>query len=524
MGPMISAPSAQSRMMVTTIPPMSTSIIGRGKNRKVKCTVGPHREYIQDVAGSVDFANFQLAVNPGMEETFPWLSTIASRFETYSFHNLIFRYETSRASTTAGNVMLAIDYDAADAEPADKTQFMTYEGATRSVTWQECVNISSLENLSKYKERYVRSDTLAANLDIKTYDVGTLNVGTSGQTDVTVVGELYVEYYVNFYTPQAESLGAEASDSTQLSAHAGAPNINKDQPFGDAPTQDPPTQPSRIENQILVLPGSVFDGAIRTPMYFGVAGSFLLSFFLEGVAIANTPYMKALLGGSLRDLMASTTYAGVFQSIARVTSNGVTSMTITLALKVFAPFFAFFSANSGTTSISDANVWVSEFDADNWPDPVNPSPVPIPKGYRKKAFKKLLDAHRAIGIPEDLKQQLDKWRLESRARELTGILTKDAPLMKRNKLPFLENKVLPCVKEVVTAPPAEKKDSSPTLGNALNCKDIPSIPFNDSNDCSCDCSNLSSCQLKRVLEKCEARRRKGMRCFSVDCPDLLDAF
>jgi hypothetical protein len=49
--------------------------------------------------------------------------------------------------------------------------------------------------------KFVRSGALAANLDLKTYDVGQLVVATQGMADTTSVGELYVEYEVELCTP-----------------------------------------------------------------------------------------------------------------------------------------------------------------------------------------------------------------------------------------------------------------------------------------------------------------------------------
>jgi len=192
------APSASSAIMITQKPSLSSSMVSGDAAVRIK-----HREFVQDVSGSIAFAVSQLSVNPGDPTTFPWLSTIASNYESYLFRTLAFEYETFSPTTTSGTVMLAIDYDAADAPPADKVDFMTYHGAVRSAAWQECCYSADRQDLEKFgKKRYVRTGGLAANLDIKTYDVGNLFVAAQGMAGASTVGELYVVYDVELETPQ----------------------------------------------------------------------------------------------------------------------------------------------------------------------------------------------------------------------------------------------------------------------------------------------------------------------------------
>lgn len=61
------------------------------------------------------------------------------------------------------------------------------------------------EDLNKLKSFYVRRGALSSNLDVKTYDVGNLNVATVSAT--ATIGELYVEYRVRLMTPVLTSIG-----------------------------------------------------------------------------------------------------------------------------------------------------------------------------------------------------------------------------------------------------------------------------------------------------------------------------
>jgi hypothetical protein len=161
-----------------------------------------HREYIRDVIGSIDFVAAKFAVNPGLPGVFPWLSTLSNSYESYLFERLEFRFETSSPTTLPGAVILAIDYDPSDTPPIDKTQALAYRNSVRSPTWSSSDHRSLKEDLNKRKTYFVRRGTNPAGTSVASYDVGSLFVCTKGQTGVSVIGELYVDYTVRLMTPQ----------------------------------------------------------------------------------------------------------------------------------------------------------------------------------------------------------------------------------------------------------------------------------------------------------------------------------
>jgi len=217
----VSAPQASAQVRRSARPNVS-----RATNGDVRVT---HREYIQDISGSVAFADSQLSCNPGLATTFPWLSKLAAQYESYSFENLSFEFETTSPTTATGTVLLAVDYDASDAAPANKTQIMSYRNCVRSPPWSSCCNSSLREDLHKLKSNFVRSGALAANQDVKLYDVGTFNVATQGQANTNAVGELYVSYDVLLMTPQLDpaanivsSLFSGTTNAAPFSAKTGS--------------------------------------------------------------------------------------------------------------------------------------------------------------------------------------------------------------------------------------------------------------------------------------------------------------
>lgn len=75
-------------------------LVNQGENLPAfsggKTTIIRNREYITDIIGPSSgglptlFNNTVFSLNPGIATTFPWLSAIASSYDTYKFHGLVF--------------------------------------------------------------------------------------------------------------------------------------------------------------------------------------------------------------------------------------------------------------------------------------------------------------------------------------------------------------------------------------------------------------------------------------------------
>lgn len=194
-----------------------------------------HREFVADIA--IEEAGFQLqyqfGVNPGNSGLFPWLSTVARRFELYRFRRLRVIYEPQTGTTSTGTIMLAIDYDASDPPPLDKTQMMSYKNAVRSPQWSGCAHDSAQADLHRLKTNYVLSGVAPPNSDIKTFDIGNLFVAVQSDGALQSAGELYVEYDVDLITPQIDNIVLSATIyGEQIPAET--PN-RTEVPFGQTP-------------------------------------------------------------------------------------------------------------------------------------------------------------------------------------------------------------------------------------------------------------------------------------------------
>lgn len=290
-----SAPLAQARAMRTSVPKVSGSpYLGDGRVR-IK-----HREYIRDIVGSVAFANTQLSINPGLSSMFAWLAPIAAQFESYLFRKLVFDYETQKSASTSGSLMMAVDFDAADSAPVNKQQLMAYHNAVRSAVWQEACYQSDQADLKKFGvQRFVRGGALAANEDVKTYDIGNLNIATQGEADTTAIGELYVDYDVELITPQVNVDQAAINSASVASAASTRAN-----PFTSA-----------------TVTGGLNVTASGATLTFNKVGQFLITGIYTGTAVTDTnPTLtgtatSASLGGAQGHTTAATTGIGLHSVI-----------------------------------------------------------------------------------------------------------------------------------------------------------------------------------------------------------------
>jgi hypothetical protein len=184
-------------------------------------------EYVGEITPSASpaFSLQQFPVNPGQAGMFPWLSAIAKNFEKYEFESLAFEYkrEVSEFATNGqtGKVIMSFDCDASDAAPTTKQQM---EDTDPHVDCMPCENMRLVvpqRMLRRLTDAFfVRPGALPLNTDIKTYDLGVLNVACQGTAANTSVGELHVHYRLRLRIPVLEP-GLGTSGAATISAAGG---------------------------------------------------------------------------------------------------------------------------------------------------------------------------------------------------------------------------------------------------------------------------------------------------------------
>jgi uncharacterized protein YcfJ len=179
------------------VPQFSTT-----RQKNVVC----HREYLGDILGTAGFNNTAYPLNPGMAQTFPWLSSVASNYQEYKFHGLVFEFRSLITdfvtSGAPGVVVMSTNYNADVAVYTTKQQM---ENAEYAVSVKPTINlmhgIECALGQTILPEKFIRTGAVPANQDLRLYDLGIFQFATQSNP-VQDLGELWVTYCVEFFKPQ----------------------------------------------------------------------------------------------------------------------------------------------------------------------------------------------------------------------------------------------------------------------------------------------------------------------------------
>lgn len=170
-----------------------------------------HREFIGPIAGSTAFTvQSALTINPGLGSTFPWLASIAARFQEYEFKGLVFHYVPTSGtfngtSAALGAVMLQTTYRSTDSAPTNKAEMMNEYWATEVVPFDTVAHpIECDPKENPFAIHYVRTTAIQSGEPLM-YDLARTFVATQGMVDAGIVGDLWVTYEVELKKPLISS-------------------------------------------------------------------------------------------------------------------------------------------------------------------------------------------------------------------------------------------------------------------------------------------------------------------------------
>nr|AQU11742.1 capsid protein [Cruciviridae sp.] len=205
-----------------------------GSSKGSKSVRVQHREYIQDVVSSPTAGAFLIqgfGINPGNPALMPWLSSVASNFEVYRLHGMIFEFKTmsadalSSVQTALGTVIMATSYNSANPTFFSKQQMENYEFAQSAKPSESmCHYVECSKNGIPLGELYTRDNAVPTGQPSQFYDVGTFNIATVGLPGTNVlVGELWVTYDVELFKPKLYIGGATSGGTAFFHASFTAP-------------------------------------------------------------------------------------------------------------------------------------------------------------------------------------------------------------------------------------------------------------------------------------------------------------
>lgn len=180
-----------------------------------------HREFLGDVVSSPTANTFQsinYILNPGLANTFPFISQIASSFQTYRFHGLVVEYKSTSAdslsstNTALGSVVLATDYSAQSIDEPfiSKQEMLNYQGSVQCKPSQNALmGIECDPRQMPISRLYVRTGADPTGSDRRLSDIASFAVSTSGMQATSVqVGELYLITDIEFFMKKEILVGA----------------------------------------------------------------------------------------------------------------------------------------------------------------------------------------------------------------------------------------------------------------------------------------------------------------------------
>lgn len=256
-----------------------------------------HSEFISDVTGSYEFTVNSWSINPGLSSMFPWLSSIATRYERYQFRRLSFRYEPKCSTATPGTVILAIDYDPMDDAPSTKQDVLSYHGRGDSAPWVACHTDLSPFIGNNRGSLYTRAGTISGNYDIKTYDLGKLYVCTAANGGTPSLGEIFVDY-------ELELLIAQVQDNIVASSMGSTSGLSRINLFGTGFT---------VYNNVIrsLLDVSYVPVGAQGTITFNQNFEGFLDFQISGTSLNTTINWFSVLGSSQTQVSTLTDFGAM---------------------------------------------------------------------------------------------------------------------------------------------------------------------------------------------------------------------
>jgi len=278
-----SVAAAYSSQVRTNQPKISYGLNGKS------CRV-VHKEFLQNIAGTTAFTTAVfLPLNPGLSGTFPWLSNIANNFEQYRVNKMRFCYLTRTGTNVPGSVLIAPDYDAADAAPVSEQILSNYAEIVEDAPWKDicCVlRPSGMHALGPKK--FVRNG-LVPGQDLKTTDVGSIILATVDGTAVNW-GKLWVEYDVEFFEPQLNPQGSSLASSAQGTLGTAAAIISAGQALSG------PLIASQVAN-VVTLQNLVPGGEYFAVGLAATSAQTITSAIVSGATLKTTLYSVTVENG-----------------------------------------------------------------------------------------------------------------------------------------------------------------------------------------------------------------------------------
>jgi len=304
-----------------------------------------HKEFLGPIYSQTSFTNKVFYVNPGLQETFPWLAGVAANFQQYKIHGLVMVYKPALPDgivsfSSLGNVVIISEENVnAPAYTSQIQMEQTQFCASAKPTEPIVAPVECKSSLIDINVKQIRSGSVPTGGTQQMYDFCQLQVATTGQTTANVLmGNLYLSYDISLLNPAYGGILSIDSASYLLTGCASATPLGIGQVKGfdsigltfNGATGTVVTFPiGSVGTYLAILRATCASGAITLPTQTCVNITEQKVFDNHGSAY---PYAPALTGETSTKICDGHLFSITDPSVvATITFSGATFPTVTYA-------------------------------------------------------------------------------------------------------------------------------------------------------------------------------------------------
>jgi len=244
-----------------------------------------HKEFLCNIYASSSMQIQAFNVNPGLLQTFPWLSNLAANFQQYKMHGMLFCFQERASMTSAavglGTVVIATNYDTTAPAFQNSWEARNAQYATSTAPTVSAIHgIECAKSQNPVNEFYIRTGPVRTGTDQRLDDLCTTYVINEGQTGTGIIGEIWVTYDIELMKPRMiAELGGDALDT-----HYSLSNTTGADPLGSV-------TPSYLAGPLNVTFTPYNSGTTRTLTLNGIQeGLYLFTFnWILSAGAASNP-------------------------------------------------------------------------------------------------------------------------------------------------------------------------------------------------------------------------------------------
>jgi len=233
------------------------------------------REFITSINSTANAFTLQdYPINPGIDSSFPWLSSIARNYEQYRINGMIFQFVSTSsdaiASTTSlglGQIILGTNYNSASDNFQDAPQMLNYmfsNSGKPSDNIMHAIECAAPDQAQKLY--YVRTGAVPEGQDARLYDLGKFQIAVNNMpATYQGMGQLWVSYDITFCKSVQNNLLGYALNTDLYRISTGITNAD---PFGNnTGTEWTAVEGSSIGTQIINSSSVYFPSDIESGYY-----------------------------------------------------------------------------------------------------------------------------------------------------------------------------------------------------------------------------------------------------------------